>query len=105
MPYLGTGAVLVFSTRSLRKDLKIQKIEIKKAKFGSSVYKPCKGNQRETWGGYAKRIDLRPKVPRKVLEPNWRGRFSGGSRKDRHFAHGEVTEAELAGDVDPDLKY
>ena len=79
-----------------------QKIEVKHAKFGSSVYKLCRGSQRETWGGYAKKVDLRPKVSGKVLDPNWRGRFSGGSRKDRNLAKGEITKAEMAGDVESD---
>ena len=79
-----------------------QMIEVKKARFGSSVYKLCRGSQRETWGGYAKKVDLRPKVSGKVLDPNWRGRFSGGSRKDRNLAKGKITKAEMKGDIDSD---
>ena len=61
------------------------------------TYTMCRGSQAHTWAGYVRGADIRPVINPRERDPNWRGRFSGGSRSQRHRARLSLTEAEEAG--------
>ena len=49
----------------------------------------------ETWGGYVRSLDIKPVLNRRDIDPNWRGRFSGGSRSARSKAKTPLTQEEM----------
>ena len=64
------------------------------------TYASCRGSQMHSWGGYVRGEDIRPVVSAREIEPNWRGRYTGGSKSQRVRAKLRLTEAEEAGQVD-----
>ena len=70
------------------------------SRFGNASFKRCGGSQSETWGGYVRGADSKPPPGRSKRDedPNWRGKYSGGSRSQRAKAKTELTEEETRGE-------
>ena len=73
----------------------------KPSRFGTANFKRCGGSQSETWGGYVRGADTKPPPgrSRRDEEPNWRGKFTGGSHSRRAKAKTDLTTEESLGDV------
>ena len=82
------------------------KIHNPEAKYGSAQFQRCGGSQAESWGGYVRKDDKagsRIQTSRmREWWPEWRGKYSGGSRSQRVRAKEPLTEAELKGEVPED---
>ena len=74
------------------------------AKYGTARFAHCKGSQADTWGGYVRGAEIKPPPGRSRRDeyPDWRGKFSGGSRSVRVKAQQILSFEELEGQVPDD---